>query len=98
MASLFTIDPTCADIKLDAYLNDALTMLASAQTGISNLQGTTFFTQSTTRHYMRNAANTYGTKYYPKTSATGLSTADGTTVAAVSSIMQHTLRQKTKTY
>ena len=51
MNQLFSIDASCNQYILDLYLNDARTMLSSARTAITNLQGTrTFRPGSKTRH------------------------------------------------
>ena len=78
MNQLFTIDETCtaSGYDLEQYLDDLRTLLASGRAAIANLKGTTFFRTTTTRNYMRNAHNTFGTEYYPGTTVTGLNSAD----------------------
>lgn len=83
---LFTVDAaTCNGINLDDYLNDARILLTSAQTGISSLKSAkTFFGGSNNRHYMRNAANAFGTTYYSAANLNGISSADSATVSEAS--------------
>lgn len=86
ISELFTVDASCNGITLDNYLNDARTLLTSAQTGISSLQSAkTFFGGSDNRHYMRDATNAFGTTYYSAATLTGISSADSSRLSQASS-------------
>ena len=85
---LFTVDASCNGYNLDNYFNDVRTLLTSAQTGISSLKSAKTFTGgSNNRHYMRNAANAFGTSYYSATTLTGISSADSGTVSSASGMV-----------
>lgn len=96
ISQLFTVDATtCNGINLDNYLNDVRTLLTSAQTGITTLQNARTFTGgSNNRHYMRNAANAFGTSYYSTTTLTGISGQDSTTVGSASGTSSVLNRQR----
>lgn len=84
---LFTLDPTCTRNNMQATLNsiltDTRTLLNTAQTAISTVTTVNSFTKTTTRNLMRNARNSFGTKYYDYT-LTGMSNTDKNTLNTVS--------------
>ncbi len=79
---LFFLDSNGVD--LDAYLDDVRTLLGIGMSAIATLRSTSTFTTPETRHYMRNAANIFGTSYYDQSTTYGMSSEDKDKLSKVS--------------
>ena len=78
MSDLFTLDYSCDGYNLNQYLTDAISLVSTSQTATNTLIGVRDFSTASESvyHYMRNAANVFGTQYYAPDTTTGLSSAD----------------------
>lgn len=81
--SLSTLDSTCNGQNVQSYLTNSLDMLSSSVSALDSLLGSSTFVKTSTRNYMKNAANAFGTQYYSAVTISGLSSGDKTTLTTV---------------
>jgi hypothetical protein len=88
MSDLFTIDSSCNGIDIDTVFDDAITLLASAQTAVNTVESARNFnkiTNSKARQAMKNARHMFGIKDYSALDASGLNKNDRDSMGTVGS-------------
>ena len=88
MSQFFTVSPRCSSggINIDQLLRDTQAILAAGDNACSTLLNSNTFVKQTTRRYMRNMSNPFGTYYYNYLTRSGLEATDRTTVQTVQGI------------
>lgn len=87
MSTLFTLDSSCSGKDVDKILGDSKSLLQAGIDATDDLLRAKLFLYGNSRANMKNMHNVFGTKYYPKTTRTGLNEVDQTSVERVQGML-----------